>query len=197
MGQSHGLWAYEYALHNLNSHRSVYSFMVPKHSSTSLSNIGFHDVDYHSGEAVDGTDWPYDAQNDSITWATSTWTSGNDATANALRWGTLYNFRFQADAAPAANDGNITLGLWRAGPPGSPTSITVETKVPCGGGSCQSGGDCCAGQVCCNSQCISGECCTNLDCLSCDVCSGNVCVSLELVCSPKPDPVVMRVPLAR
>ena len=38
-------------------------------------------------------------------------TQAQNASANAIRWGTLYNFRFDANAAPQS--GTITLGLWK------------------------------------------------------------------------------------
>ena len=55
----------------------------------------------HSGEPYSTTDWGIDVDtaNGRITWSTSTF--GVDPNANALRWGTMYNFWFDADAAPA------------------------------------------------------------------------------------------------
>jgi hypothetical protein len=52
-----GRWHYEYAIQNLNSHRSVGSFSVPIANGVTTSNVGFHDVDSHSGEPYDLTDW--------------------------------------------------------------------------------------------------------------------------------------------
>src|SRR4029079_10262989 len=48
--------------------------------------------------------------------------------ANALRFGTLYNFRF--DSAVQPGNGDATLGLFR---PGVPAEISASTIVPCGG----------------------------------------------------------------
>ncbi|MCA8963178.1 MAG: hypothetical protein KDC38_21800, partial [Planctomycetes bacterium] len=90
-----GTWHYEYAIHNVNSDRSIGSFAVPVDSSVGLASIGFHDVDYHSNEPYDGTDWPFTADGTTLTWATTPFAT--NANANALRWGTLYNFRFDAD----------------------------------------------------------------------------------------------------
>jgi len=50
-----GSWRYEYAVYNLNSHRSAQSFAVPILTDAQITNTGFHDVDYHSGEPYDGT----------------------------------------------------------------------------------------------------------------------------------------------
>ena len=123
-----GMWHYEYAIQNLNSDRSGQSFSIPIPAGVNVTNIGFHDVDYHSGDGIgginqDGTDWPGVVAGGSLTWATTDFAT--DPNANALRWGTLYNFRFDADAAPA--NGSATFGLFK---PGSPTSKSVALQVP-------------------------------------------------------------------
>ncbi|MEK6676096.1 MAG: hypothetical protein AABZ47_10640, partial [Planctomycetota bacterium] len=120
---SEQLWQYEYAVQNLNSHRSVGSFRVPLPECATAENIGFHDVDYHSGEPFDGTDWPASVENGSITWSTTLYVENPDA--NALRWGTLYNFRFDSNMPPGS--GNVTLDLFR---PGNPAAVTCSTVVP-------------------------------------------------------------------
>ncbi len=118
-----GLWHYEYALHNLNSHRSIRSFRVPISAGVNVTNVGFHDVDYHSGEPWDGTDWPATVGLGFLMWQTDSFAANENA--NALRWGTLYNFRFDADAPP--DTAELTLGIFR---PGSPTSYTVSAQAP-------------------------------------------------------------------
>jgi len=118
-----GTWHYEYALHNLNSHRSARSFSVPIFPGIVLSNIEFHDVPYHSGEPYSQTPWQVQITNDAITWSTDDFSI--DPNANALRWGTMYNFRFDADAhaAPLVN----TIGLFR---PGTPDNVTAVASAP-------------------------------------------------------------------
>ena len=130
-----GQWAYEYAIQNLNSHQSARSFRLDVPGSTSVTGIGFHDVDCHSGDPYDGADWNATRGAGSLTWATDTFAA--NANANALRWGTLYNFRFVADAAPVS--GTATLGLFR---PDSASQIDVPSiDVPgAGGGSCPAAG---------------------------------------------------------
>ncbi len=118
-----GLWSYEYAIQNLNCHRSGGSFSVPVGSASGLTNIGFHDVAYHSGEPYSGTDWPGIVSGGTLTWATESFAT--NANANALRWGTLYNFRFVSDRPPVT--GNVSIGLFR---PGSPSSVNVVARVP-------------------------------------------------------------------
>lgn len=121
-----GMWHYEYALFNMNSDRSGQFFSVPAPECVGLTNIGFHDVFYHSGEPYDGTDWPATVLTDQIIWAT-TQTYAQNQNANALRFGTLYNFRF--DAATPPTTGNIKIGLFK---PGSPSLMTVVASVPSG-----------------------------------------------------------------
>ncbi len=120
-----GLWHYEYAAFNLSSHRSGRSFSVPVQPGVSVSNVGFHDVDYHSGEPPDGVDWAVAVGGGAIIWETQVWTAENDLSANALRWGTLYNFRFDADSPPV--DADATLGLFR---PGEPASMALAVVAP-------------------------------------------------------------------
>ncbi len=128
-----GQWHYEYALYNMSSDRSVGSVSVPVSADHVISNIGFHDVDYHSGEVYDGTDWPGVITLDAVNWATIPFES--DPLSNALRWGTVYNFRFDADAPPVSSA--LTIGLYK---PGTPASVTVAAPAPAAG--CPDFADC-------------------------------------------------------
>lgn len=118
-----GSWRYEYALYNLNSHLSAGAFRVPLPEGAMIQNVGFHDVDYHSGEFWDSTDWPHSLLADGITWATTPYES--DPEANALRWGTLYNFRFDADVPPG--ESFVEVDMFR---PGFPNAIAIRTTGP-------------------------------------------------------------------
>ncbi|MGE4198328.1 MAG: hypothetical protein AB7G11_14530, partial [Phycisphaerales bacterium] len=95
-----------------------------------VTNIGFHDVDYHSGDGpgnvnFSGTDWTASKINGEVSDGTplvwSTETFAQNQSANALRWGTLYNFRFDANVMPKS--GSVTIGLWRPPSPGDPSSV--------------------------------------------------------------------------
>ena len=133
-----GIWNYEYAIHNLTSRRAGASFSVPIPFGSSPTNIGFHDVDYHSGEPFDGTDWSVTVDDTSVSWNTELFSVNPDA--NALRWGTLYNFRFDLDAPPIV--GQADLGLFL---PDTPSDVLVSTRVPLpcnGNGTCESGESC-------------------------------------------------------
>ncbi|MBL8859049.1 MAG: hypothetical protein JNL28_11120 [Planctomycetes bacterium] len=112
-----GLWHYEYAVFNMNSHDSARLVQVPADNTVTVTNVDFHDVNYHSGEPYDGTDWPSVKTSTNVEWSTSTFAA--NANANALRWSTTYNFRFDADAPPIS--GNVNIGLFRSG--GSATAV--------------------------------------------------------------------------
>jgi len=121
--QGNGVWEYEYALFNQNSHRSAGSFRVPIRPGAVVQNIGFHDVNYHSGEPYDLTDWSVSTANNAVTWSTTPYSTNENA--NALRWGTMYNFRFQTNVEPAPT--TIDIGLFR---PGSPDTVAARIVGP-------------------------------------------------------------------
>src|SRR5262245_38330277 len=87
-----GMFHYEYAIENINSDRSIATFRIPLPPGAAVTNTGFHDVDYHSGDPIDGTDWTVAVAANNIMWSTIPYSTNPNA--NALRWGTLYNFRF-------------------------------------------------------------------------------------------------------
>ncbi len=62
-------WRYDYAIFNLNSDRSGAFFRVPVPTNQSNRNFFFHDVNYHSGEVYDLTDWVASEAGDAITWS--------------------------------------------------------------------------------------------------------------------------------
>jgi hypothetical protein len=126
-----GTWHYEYAIQNLNSHRSGGSFDVPVPAGVAVSNIDFKDIDYHSGEPYDPTDWSSERTASSVLWS-SPQTFDENENSNALRWGTLYNFSFDADTPPT--EGFAEIGLFR---PGVADSPLVAVQSP-------SAGDCVA-----------------------------------------------------
>jgi hypothetical protein len=123
-----GTWHYEYAVYNMNADRNVGSFSVPLPPGINVSAIGFHDVAYHDGDGngsvnFSGTDWVTTQTATALTWACET--EAVNTNANALRWGTTYNFRFDADVAPGT--GSISFAPWKAG---SPASLSAAAQVP-------------------------------------------------------------------
>ena len=130
---SSGVWHYEYAFYNENLDRAIQSFSVPFGPGVNISNIGFHAPPQEPGWANDGTfnnqgysstPWTVTQAPDSITWNTETFAQNQNA--NAIRWGTLYNFRFDADQPPQS--ANATVGYFKTGSP-----MMVAIQAPAGG----------------------------------------------------------------
>jgi hypothetical protein len=132
---SAGVWHYEYAMYNMNLDRSIQSFTVPLGFGVTISNIGFHAPPQEPGWANDNipggngyssTPWSndYQAGNSSITWNCETF--AQNQAANAIRFGTLYNFRFDADQPPQAANANV--GFFKTGSP-----MMVAIQAPAGG----------------------------------------------------------------
>ena len=127
---SPGVWHYEYAVYNQNLDRGIQSFSVPVAPGAILSSVGFHAPQQHPAWANDGTvgnagysstPWtPVQAAN-SVTWNTETFATNPNA--NAIRWGTLYNFRFDSDRPPEIT--NATVGFFKTGAP-----IVVQVQGP-------------------------------------------------------------------
>ncbi len=123
-----GQWHYEYAIYNLNSHRSADSIEVPIPECSSISNIGFHDVAYHSGEPFDGGDWAFVRSKTAGAWGAPAPAAGLEH--NAVRWGTMYNYSFDSNLPPK-NDGSITISLFRSPTVASPAdSFVASGAVP-------------------------------------------------------------------
>jgi hypothetical protein len=118
-----GEWNYEFALYNSNSDRAGQSFTVDLPAGATATNLGFHDVNYHSGEPYSLTDWPGVVGANNVSWATQTF--AENVNANALRWNTLYNFRFNSNRPPKL--GQATIGLFKTG---SPNSVSGSAFVP-------------------------------------------------------------------
>lgn len=118
-----GHWNYEYAVYNMNSDRNVGRFSIPLVSTNTVSDVGFHSVHSHSGEPYSIADWDSSSVGDEYMWFTDDFTT--DANANAIRWGTLYNFRLTTNTPPVSGD--VTIGLFK---PGIPDTVTATTMVP-------------------------------------------------------------------
>lgn len=121
-----GMFRYEYAVYNQNSTRAVRSFEIPAAVETTIQDIGFHDVEYHSGDGILGTDWTSSREPQAVTWHTDD--EGQDPNANALHWGTTYNFWFRSTASPV--NATVTLGYFRASPFDPSGEGTASTRGP-------------------------------------------------------------------
>ena len=113
---SAGVWHYEYAIYNENLDRAIQSFILPLGPGVTLSNVGFHAPPQHPGFTFDGTvnntgysstPWTTDVLDAAVVWSSETF--AQNPNANAVRWGTLYNIRFDANSAPVST--SATMGF--------------------------------------------------------------------------------------
>jgi hypothetical protein len=99
-----GVWHYEIAVHNVNVDLAAGGFTVDFPGAATITNVGFHDIEHHSGEPFATTDWTatVDNANGRVTWRSETF--AQNPNANALRWGTMFSFWFDVNvgAAPRA-----------------------------------------------------------------------------------------------
>jgi hypothetical protein len=125
-----GVWHYEYAISNQNLDRGVQSFTIPLGCGINLSNVGFHAPTNPPGIANDGTinsagysntPWAVNQSSSSISWKSDTVSA--DPNANALRWGTMYNFRFDSTQPPQST--YAVVGFFKSGAP-----IQVQIQGP-------------------------------------------------------------------
>ena len=89
-GPDHGLYHYEYAVHNRDNQRGVGSFRIPVCSGARVFDMGFSDID-----ADPANDWTTTMDASGVAFSTL---------SDPLRWNTIYNFWFDSDAAPVAAD---------------------------------------------------------------------------------------------
>ncbi len=119
-----GRWRYDFAIENLNSARAIAGLAVPLGGDGPVASPRFHDVDYHSGEPFDPTDWSIANGQWAVSW-TSPASFDHDPNTNALRWGTTYSFGFEHGARPRR--GVVILSPFAPSPPGL---IVAEADVP-------------------------------------------------------------------
>src|ERR1043166_777318 len=109
-----GFWHYEYAIYNQNLDRGIQSFSLPVGCASTVTNPGFHAPPNHPGWANDGTQgsagysnaaWTFTQAPTLLTWSSETFAQNQNA--NALRWGTLYNFRFDSNRPPLNRTGGV------------------------------------------------------------------------------------------
>jgi len=141
-GPVSGVYHYEYAIYNQNLDRAIQSFQVPmlllpgsERQGLGPQNIEFHAPPQHPGFPADGTQgdagfssapWSPVVNGIGLTWSTETFAQNQNA--NAIRWGTLYNFRFDAGGPPRAAD--ATIGFFKTG---TPITVPVQGPPPAGG----------------------------------------------------------------
>lgn len=117
-----GTWHYEYALFNLDIARAIGTFRVPVWPNVEVTNIGFHAV-RSVDEGFDNEPWDVSRTDEHIVWATTPHDAGS--TSNPLRWGTMYNFRFDASVPPV--DSIVGFDMFR---PGDPVGHSGAAQAP-------------------------------------------------------------------
>lgn len=121
-----GVWRYEYALLNIDMDRQVGAFAIPVPNGATIGDLGFHAVRHHDeplnapallgGAPIDNAPWSAEVCGGHIVWTTTT---------NPLRWGTMYNFRFECDAPPSS--AHATIRHFR---PGDVMAVSGMTIAP-------------------------------------------------------------------
>jgi hypothetical protein len=131
-----GTWHYEYAVQNLNSDRCAGRFSVPAGPGVIVSNVDFSGIFAHTREPYPNTianesAWPGIVSDFQLNWACAPFAPPSGNTSNALRWGTLYNFRFDSNTPPTT--GTASLGLFKPGPNGTleVPGLPVPGTPPC------------------------------------------------------------------
>ena len=172
-----GQYRYDYAVYNMNSERAVQSFTVPVGSAT-ITNIGFaaplsHDEDFSN------TPWPAVVTGGNLTWQCDPYAT--DPNANAIRWGNMYNFWFDANVAPTGSAAIVSKFKPGAGPGTFAAVITAPAPGDCNSNGIPDPQDILNGATDCNGNSVPDTCemagsdCNNNNIL--DVCelTGNDC----------------------
>jgi hypothetical protein len=110
---------YEYAVYNQTSERGVRSFTVPL-GTASITNVG-SSAPFSHGEPFTNDAWEAIVDSDRITWSTRAF--ADDPNANAIRWGTTYNFWFEAATPPAEIEAVVARFKPGVGPPNASAKV--------------------------------------------------------------------------
>ncbi len=122
-----GQWHYEYAIYNMNLDQAIGALAIPVPEDVTLSAIGFHAPLHHAPELnadnYSNDPWSMSTDHQEMRWSTVPFDV--DPEANALRYGTVYNFRFNANAPPKPAVAEVEL--FKSGPV---TTMVVATLGP-------------------------------------------------------------------
>jgi hypothetical protein len=117
-----GKFRYDYAIYNMNSDSAIQSFSVPA-KNLDASSVGFRAVAAY-GEIWSNDPWDAAIGVDRVTWSVR---NPQDDKANALRWGTTYNFWIITGVDKVQS--SATLGRFRP-PTGGSASVTAAIWAP-------------------------------------------------------------------
>jgi len=110
-----GMVRYEYAVHNRDNGRGISSIRIPVAPNASVTNVNFRDLDTDAAN-----DWSFSRNLAEIAFSTAT---------NPVRWNSIYNFWFDSNAAPLA-DQTVAPGQHDAG--AGLDAFTLNSKAPMG-----------------------------------------------------------------
>lgn len=117
-----GLYHYEFAIYNMNNDAGVGAFAVPATPCAEVTSAGFHAVRNHAPEAnapnYSSEPWQFLNADGLVRWSTEPYPLNPNA--NAIRWGTMYNFRFDAAGPPVPATATLTLFM---------TGVDVEVAI--------------------------------------------------------------------
>ncbi len=117
-----GKYRYDYVVYNMNSDLAIQSLKVPA-PVIDESSIGFRSAPAH-GEIWSNRPWEHKVNGGLITWSTERFE--DNSKANAIRWGSTYNFWFISDAPPV--QGDVTISHFK--PAGSNAGAVTRAVVP-------------------------------------------------------------------
>ena len=117
-------YRYEYAIYNMNSERGVDRSASP----WAMQRSPMRDRARCCRTASPGPTTPGKARSRTgrVTWSTKTFQENENA--NAIRWGTTYNFWFETQAVPTQADAD--LGRFKPG--SGPGTVSVKVQAPKG-----------------------------------------------------------------
>lgn len=115
--RGNGTYNYDYAVYVHTLDRQVRTFAVPLAPGTNVTNVSFRDIDQDPNN-----DWRATVAADHIRWEGAPFGGQNQ---NPIKYGMLYNFRFDADRPPI--NAFTGLGLHK---PGVMTGIQAFSRTP-------------------------------------------------------------------
>jgi hypothetical protein len=113
-----GVHRYNYAVYNHDSDRQMREFTIPVASGINVTNIGVRDADTDAGNQ-----WTSSFANGKVSWFTQT--HAQNPNANSLKYNSVFNFWFDANAAPVSG-----CALFNHFKPGSLQWLSAMTMTP-------------------------------------------------------------------
>lgn len=121
-----GQFRYEYVIFNLNSDAAIGMLKLPIGAEQIKIDSNGYSAPKANGEIWSETKWEFGARDRAVSWRTEN--ADVNPRANAIRWGTAYNFWFRSSKAPRR--GEATIGRFKA--EASPRSFTAQVYIPNG-----------------------------------------------------------------